>query len=168
MRSTVVIFVVTMTVALAATVLFFSFAPAMGLTAEAASASTDASTEMNTEASTEADTAFYVDRALTLQKQAGELQRTIDERQAIFADQLTALTNAQNAADEKLTALIQQEEALSAQLEKFTAARAGRSAQYAQQLQGAQSEYAARAQMITAQINEAQARLDEVNQVLGR
>ncbi|MCB0156600.1 MAG: hypothetical protein KDD83_00590 [Caldilineaceae bacterium] len=165
MRNTGVILAVTLTVALVATVLFFSFVPTTNILAEAASASAETTAAA---ANDPATTALYVERALTLQNQANELQRTIESRQATFAEQLTTLATAQSAAEEKLATLAQQEEMLRGQLDEFTAARATRNAQYAQQLQDAQAQYAARAQAITAQINEAQARLDEANQILGR
>ncbi|MCB0073640.1 MAG: hypothetical protein KDE20_19365 [Caldilineaceae bacterium] len=166
MRNTGVILAVTLTVALVATVLFFSFVPTTNILAEAAAASDTAATEAV--ANDPATMALYVERALTLQNQANELQRTIESRQATFAEQLTTLATAQSAAEEKLAILAQQEELLRGQLEEFTAARATRNAQYAQQIQDAQAQYAARAQAITAQINEAQARLNEANQMLGR
>lgn len=163
MRYSGVLLIVTMTVALVATVLFFSFAPTQSVVAEPAPAQ-----EAAVAAVDPAVAALYTERAAALQAQAEQLQLTIQERQATYAEQLATLTAAQAVAEEQLGALAGQEELLHQQLAEFTNVRASRGAQYDLQLQEARGQYDARAAAIVAQLQEAQARLAEANQLLGR
>ena len=157
MRILSVLLAVTLTVGMVAAVVFFSVSPSP----ESATAQPDAALTK------EADAASTTSAAI-LRAQIAQLQQAIDARQTVYGRQLAVLASAQGAVDQRLAELDEQATLLHEQVDALSAERASRIAQYDGQLQQLQVQYALRAAEITARIDEAQARLAEANQLLGR
>ncbi len=161
MKNPVLIVVMIVSVALVSAVIFFGLAPLNNpADASAAPVPVQPVTPQNAEQ--------FAVRTATLQAQIAQLQQSLSERQTTYAGQLAELDAVQATIDEKLSGLEQQDQLLLQQLDDVRAERDTRNDQYAQLLAQTSTEYAGRAAEITSRLNEAQVRLAEVNQLLGR
>ena len=108
------------------------------------------------------------ERAAVYTRQIGELQTTLANRAGVYADQLAALDANLAALNDQLSQLRAESQTLTQQQAQIEAFRAERSAQFSAQLDQARQQYDQRAAAMHSQLVEAQARLAEANQLLGR
>lgn len=92
----------------------------------------------------------------------------LQERQVLYAQQLTELGTRVQEGEALLQQLAAQEQTLRSQIAEIENARAQRLTQYQSQLAEARTQFAARAATVGGQLAEAQARLAEANAMLGR
>ena len=100
--------------------------------------------------------------------QIDELNRTLQERQALYQTQMQTLNDQITATQDQVAQVQAQERILPARITQLENSRAERQATYQAQLAQLQNQYNERIAQLQAQLNEAQLRLAEANAQLGR
>lgn len=112
--------------------------------------------------------AAMAERENVYQGQLQQLEQTYQDRQAMYQSQIQTLNSQITAAQNQLDDLTAQEATLSLQVAQFEQSRTERLNTYQAQLNELNPQYADRLSQLQAQINEAQAKLAEVNAQLGQ
>ena len=107
-------------------------------------------------------------REAAYQARLAELDQSRQQKQTEYQTQLKSLSDEIAAAQQQLTELNSRENELSIQLQQLEVKRAKQLATYQANLQQSRAEYVARQARLQAQLEAAQAELDQVEAELGR